>query len=153
MGVLCLTGGVCRSHDGAAGFVVECEGRQCSGKTGGSSLFVPITRNRLWVLKMVGGLSAVKGDFKFVNILNEVVRKFNSGQGEDVSGPTTPAKQKAPAAAGVEAGCSVAAGKDRKGDADPMAALLGAIAPAGKQNAVEKPRRNEKDFLEAPLSE
>ncbi len=68
MGVRCLTGGLCRSHDGAAGFVVDCEERQCSGKTGDSSLFVPVTRNRLWVLKVVGGLSAVKGDFKFSNI-------------------------------------------------------------------------------------
>eukprot|EP00959_Pyramimonas_sp_CCMP1952_P124809 2609256-Pyramimonas_sp.AAC.1 len=51
-GVLCATGGLCRTREGAAGFALECEGRDVSlGGGGGLEAFAPVGERRLWALK------------------------------------------------------------------------------------------------------
>ena len=147
-------GGLCRSHEGAAGVVLECEERDLGG-LGGPRVFVPISRNRLWVLKVVGGQSAVKGDLKASTLLDELVAKLRAGQGDTVDGPATPVKD-ASAAAGVSPGASAAAGE---GARDPMAApsepsRAHRNPKRGRRVATwRKPRRNKNEFLEAPASE
>ena len=96
---------------------------------------MPIANNRLWVLKMVGGLRAVKGDLKDSTILQQLVAKLRAGEGDDVDGPATPAKD-ASAAAGVSAGASGVAGE---GTGDPMEALLGVVR--GASNSKTRPAR------------
>ena len=119
--------GLCRSPEGAAGFVLDCEERDLPAG-GGPQVFVPIAKTRLRVLKVVGGLSAVKGDLKDSTMLEQLVAKLRAGEGDSVGGPATPAKN-ASAAAGVSAGASAVAGE---GARDPMADLLGVVKGASK---------------------
>ena len=144
MGVLCVTGGLCRSHEGAAGFALDCEERLlCAGGGVRPQVFVPIGKHRLWVLKVVGGLSAVKGALNATTMLEQLVAKLRAGEGDNLGGPGTPAKD-APAAAGASAGASAAA---EEGARDPMANLLGAVQGASK---VKKKRPSRGDHETTP---
>ena len=133
MGVLCVTGGMCRTHEGAAGFALECEERDVSVGGGGSlEAFVPVGKHRLWVLKVVGGHGAVKGALNETTLLEQLHAKLRAGEGDNVCDKGTPAKT-APAAAGAPAGASAAAGEEAR---DPMADLLGTVKGAPKAKKV-----------------
>eukprot|EP00959_Pyramimonas_sp_CCMP1952_P017688 375093-Pyramimonas_sp.AAC.1 len=69
MGVVCVTGGLRRSHDGAIGFVLECEERlvETDGKRR-EEIFAPVGKHRLRLLSVVGGISAVKGSLNAATI-------------------------------------------------------------------------------------
>ncbi len=129
LGVICLTGGLCAGQDGAAGFALDCEHRKLDLLSDETYSFVPVSKQRLWVLKVVGGPSAVKGDFKFSNILNDVAAKLRSGEGECAMGILTPPKT-VPAAAGAAAA------------EDPM----GALVRASKTGVVAKTPEKRKGF-------
>ena len=62
MGALCLTGEMRRTHEGATGFALVAEERLVRvGEDTVRDSFVAVSKNRLWLLKVVGGIGAVKG--------------------------------------------------------------------------------------------
>ena len=138
MGVLCATGGLCRSHEGAAGFALECEERYVSfGGEESLEAFVPVGKHRLCMLKVVRGLSAVKGALNETTMLEQVLGKLRVGEGGNVDEASTPVKN-ASAAAGVAAGSPAAAGEKGR---DPMADLLGTVKGASKAKKVAARRQ------------
>ena len=152
-----MTGGLCRTHEGAAGSALECEERDVSlGRGSNTEVFVAVGKHRLWVLKVVGGLSAVKGALNATTMLEHLHGMLRAGQGDNAGGAGTPAKV-APAAAGVAAGASAAA---EEGGKDPMSDLLGAVNGASKVKKVpargqqeKAPEKNQNNLLEARSAE
>ena len=125
MGVICLKGGLCPRQEGAVGFALHCEQRDLPDLP---AAFVPVAKNRMWVLKVVGGGTAVKGGLQATTLCNQVHAKLREGDGDVLLEHGTPRKE-APAAAGASPGGSAAAEAEAQ---DPMAALLGSVQGASK---------------------
>ena len=123
-GLLCVTGGLLRPHDGSVGFVLECEEREVRQSDGhvASEAFLCVAKNRFWVLKVVGGGAAVKGDLQHTTLLDTLFSELREGAGECVAEPQSPEKV-ATAVAGARA---PQAGVDR------MAQLTRALEPTAK---------------------
>ena len=100
LGVVCLMGGLAAPSEGAAGFVLSCEERQVAKSD--ETRFVPLGKNRMWVMKVVGGPSCVKGNLTETKILEDLQKALTEGEGTVLSGELTPVKRKAAAAATQE---------------------------------------------------
>ncbi len=115
MGVLCATGGLCRSHEGASGFALEFEERYVSfGGEESLEAFVPVGKHRLCMLKVVRGLSAVKGALNETTMLEQVLGKLRVGEGDNVDEASTPVKKR-PRSSGGCSGSFRSSGRKRSG--------------------------------------
>ena len=89
-------GGMLRVHDGAVGFALVCEEREVAVGQGAAAhaAFVPMGKNRFWVLKTVGGAGAVKGDLQHANLLESLHADLREGRGERLASLPSPEKEK-----------------------------------------------------------
>ena len=116
---------------------MECEEREVAVGLGAAApaAFVPVGKNRFWVLKVVGGSAAVKGDLQHTTLMGTLYSELRSGAGESVADPDTPEK------IGVAIAAAGASAPDV--GADPMEELTRGIAqPARKtpKQAKKRPR-------------
>ena len=132
LGVVCLMGGLAAPNEGAAGFVLTCEERDVGDRE--SSRFVAVGKNRMWVMKVVGGPACVKGNLHDTKVLEELHKVLQDGEGTVLSGALSPEKgSSAGAAAGAAAAAAAnaAAAAARTTD-EPMDALK--VAKKGKKS-------------------
>ena len=125
-GLLCVTGGLVRPHDGAVGFVLECEEREVRDPEGtvASEAFVCVAKNRYWVLKVVGGGDAVRGDLQHTTAMDRLYSELRSGRGDSLADPHQATPEKTAFA--------VARASAPEVGADRMEELTRAHDPAGK---------------------
>ena len=132
LGVVCLMGGLAAPSEGAAGFVLTCEERDVGDRQ--DSRFVAVGKNRMWVMKVVGGPACVKGNLHGTKVLEDLHKALQDGEGTVLSGALSPEKgSSAGAAAGAAAAAAAnaAAAAARTTD-DPMDALK--VAKKGKKS-------------------